>query len=75
MNYISINKAIKYELSISPNYKWLNDNSCYNVKTGRVIKQVYNSRCIGYIINGKFMSLSKIRALLRKPPIDEYCPF
>lgn len=32
MYYVSINKAIKFELSISPNYKWLSDGSCYNSK-------------------------------------------
>ena len=74
MDYISITYAIKYELSFAPNYKWLSDNSCYNSKTGRKIKKVYNNRCVGYVINGKFMSLTLLRKCLRKP-INNKTPF
>ena len=38
-----------------------NKQSCYNTKTGREIKQVYNNRCLGYNIRGKFISLTKLR--------------
>lgn len=61
MNTISINYTIKYELDFSPNYKWLNDNSCYNNKTGRKIKQTLVGGSIGYCINGKFHSLKFLR--------------
>jgi hypothetical protein len=67
MNTISITYTIKYELDFAPNYKWLNDNSCYNIKTERKIKQVMQGGSIGYIINGKFKTLKYLRNHLRKP--------
>lgn len=72
MSCIIKNYAIKYELSFANNYVWLNDNSCYNLKTGRSIKQVYNSRCIGYNINGKFYSLTYLRNYLVKPRKEDF---
>jgi hypothetical protein len=71
MATVSVTYTIKYELSISTKYKWLNDNSCYNSKTGRKIKQTIVSGCIGYCIDGKFMSLKALRPLLRKPIIEK----
>ena len=74
MNSISITYTLKYELSFAPQYKWSENNECFNVKTGRRIKQVYNNGCIGYSINGKFKSLKYLRAQLIK--IQELdCPF
>lgn len=66
MKYISITYAVKYYLSFAPKYKWLKDNTCYNAKTGRKIKQVVKNRCIGYIIDGKFYSLKYLRTKLIK---------
>lgn len=74
MNYITVTYAIKYELNFAPHYKWLENNKCYNAKTGRFIKQIYNNRCIGYVINGKFKSLTHLRRHLTKPKI-EILPF
>ena len=71
---ISINYAIKYELDYSTNYKWLDNNECYNSKTGRIIKQTIVGGSIGYCINGKFKSLKSLRTHLKKP-IIKYCPF
>ena len=74
MKSISISYTLKYELSYAPQYKWSEDNQCFNIKTGRRIKQVYNNGCIGYSINGKFKSLKYLRTqlvLIQK----EYCPF
>ncbi|MFZ7121737.1 MAG: hypothetical protein ACOWWH_12425 [Eubacteriaceae bacterium] len=64
---ITIDKQIKYELSTDTNYVWTNDNLCFNLKTGRRIKQVYKNGSIGYCINSKFKSLKSLRPLLRKP--------
>lgn len=74
MNTIAITYTIKYELSISPNYVWTNDDLCFNSKTGRRIKQVMQGGSIGYCINGKFKSLKSLRILLRKPTSYK-CPF
>jgi len=74
MKRISITYTIKYELSFSSNYVWLNNNQCYNLKTGRTIKQTIVGGSIGYIINGKFKSLTYLRKYLVKPK-KYVCPF
>lgn len=74
MNTISVNYTIKYELDFAPNYKWTDCKKCFNVKTGRQIRQTYVSGSIGYCINGKFYSLKKLRPHLIKIK-EEDCPF
>jgi hypothetical protein len=74
MNSISITYTLKYELGFAPEYKWSDHNQCFNVKTGRRIKQVYNNGCIGYSIRGSFKSLKFLRNRLVKIQEVEY-PF
>jgi len=66
MNSISITYTLKYELNFAPNYKWSECGKCFNTKTGREIKQVYNNGSIGYSIYGKFKSLKYLRNNLIK---------
>ena len=66
MQRITISCTIKFVLDFTPNYCWILDNKCYNIKTGRFIKQVLNNGSIGYIINGKFMSLKELRKHIKK---------
>lgn len=74
MNSISITYTLKFELSFAPQYKWTTCGKCFNTKTGRCIKQVYNNGSIGYTINGKFKSLTYLRSkLIKIRPSD--CPF
>lgn len=74
MNTITVKYTLKYELKFAPEYKWCGDNNCFNVKSGRKIKQVYNNGCIGYSIRGKFKSLKFLRTQLIK--INRVkCPF
>ena len=65
----------KYRLKNAPNYVYSTDKICYNVKTGRVIKQVLKGSTIGYIINGKFKSLKILKQELEKIPKQEKLPF
>jgi hypothetical protein len=51
------------------------DKICYNLKTGRVINQILKGSTIGYIVDGKFKSLSKLRLELEKIPKLEKLPF
>ena len=74
MHTFTITYTVKYELSTNTEYVWTKENICFNIKTGRIIKQVYKNGMIGYCIKGKFKSLKSIRPLLRKPIIDNY-PF
>lgn len=64
MRRISINYTIKFALSFSPKYKWLEGNICFNEKTGRIIKQTICGGSIGYVIDGKFKSLTYLRNYL-----------
>lgn len=61
---ITINYTCKYQISFAPNYKFTTCGLCYNSKTGRLIKQIIKSNCIGYIINSKFYSLTFLRKKL-----------
>lgn len=74
MKTFTVTYTVKYELSIASEYIWTNDDLCFNIKTGRRIKQVYKNGMIGYCIKGKFNSLKSLRPLLRKPIIND-CPF
>ena len=71
---ISINYTCKYQLSFSNHYVWTLCGKCFNRKSGRLIKQVYKSGCIGYIIESKFYSLKYLRNHLEPIPLQEYCP-
>ena len=72
---ISVNYTCKYRVKFATNYVYTLCGKCYNIKTGRLIKQLYKSGCIGYVINGKFYSLTKLRKDLELIPKTEYCPF
>lgn len=69
MNRFTITYTVKYELSTSPEYVWNEYNECFNLKTGRKIKQILKNGVIGYCIKGKFKSLKSLRPLLQKPKI------
>ena len=66
--------AIKYELEFAPHYVWLSNDLCYNLKTGRFVRQVLVGGCIGYCIDGRFRSLTALRPRLVRPKRVE-CPF
>ena len=65
-NHIIIRVKIKYRLDFAPHYVFVLDGKCFNRKTGRFVKQVYNNGSIGYIINGKFESCKKLKSNLKK---------
>ena len=73
MNYsISTTYSLVWELKGSENYKFTKDGICINTKTGNRIKKTLNGGSIGYCINGKFVSASKLRKqLIKHVP----CPF
>ena len=75
MYTFTITYTCKYRLKFANNYIWSNCGKCYNIKTGRLIKQVYKSGSICYIINGKFKSLKYLRTQLEEIPKKYYCPF
>lgn len=65
---ITVLYTCKYQVSFAKEYKFTLCGLCYNSKSGRLIKQVLKSNCIGYIIQGKFKSLTYLRTQLEKIP-------
>jgi len=65
---ITVHYTCKYQISFATQYKFTTCGLCYNSKSGRLIKQVLKSNCIGYIINGKFYSLTLLRTKLELIP-------
>lgn len=75
MNTISVSYAVYWRLKTAEEYQFTKRGICFNVKSGKQIKKVYKSRCIGYNIRGKFKSLKAIRPLLEKIPTKQKLPF
>ena len=74
MNTITVTYTLKYQLDFAPEYKWTKCNRCFNVKSGREIKQTTSKGSIGYCIKGRFYSLTRLRqSLVRIEKSD--CPF
>jgi len=71
---ITVVYTIEYVIDFAENYGFTKCKKCFNLKTGREILQRTNSRCIGYYINGKFRSLTKLKQHLVKP-IEYDSPF
>lgn len=74
MNTFTVTYTIKYVIDFADHYVFNKHKECYNLKSGRRIKKIYNNGSIGYSINGKFMSLKSLKPHLKKPK-KEWCPF
>ncbi len=64
--YINVYLKIKFILDFAPHYAWVLDGKCYNMKTGRFIKQTRNNGSIVYIIDRKPYSMDRLRPHLIK---------
>jgi len=71
---VTIKYKCKYRLINFPNYVF-SGQRCFNSKTGREIKQVYNNGTIGYNVCGKFKSLKTLKSELELIPKQEKLPF
>ena len=73
---ISLELYCKYRVSFATNYVFTKDPKLLvNTKSGRVINQIMKGSTIGYIINSKFYSLTKLREYLEEIPKKEILPF
>lgn len=61
MNSISINYDLKWQIRNNEKYRWSTCKKLFNVKTGRQIKKTLNCRSVGYWIDRKFITLSKLK--------------
>jgi len=75
MNTITITYTLVYQLSFANNYQWTKEGECFNVKSGKRLKQIINSGSIGYCVNSRFYSLKYLRTKLEKIPVKEILPF
>lgn len=66
MNTFTVTYTYKWKLDFADHYVFTSCGKCMNLRTGRLIKKVYNSGCIGYNIKGKFFSLTKLKKHLKK---------
>ena len=72
---ISLNFSCKYCLDFDTDFVFIEKyNFLINLKSSRILKQVIKGGSIGYVIKGKFYSLTKLRqSLVRIEKSD--CPF
>jgi hypothetical protein len=66
MNLLSITYTYIYCISFAENYVFTKCKKCVNLKTNKEVKLVYNNGCLGYNINGKFYSRTKLKPYLVK---------
>jgi hypothetical protein len=68
--------TVKYRINFATHYMFtVKPKMLINTKSGRVINQIMKGSTIGYIINSKFYSLTKLREHLELIPIKEITPF
>jgi hypothetical protein len=73
---ITLHLHCKYRIDFAINYVFTTKPKLLvNIKTGRVINQIMKGNTIGYIINGKFYSLTKLRKNLEVIPKKDILPF
>ena len=73
IKYIEKIVIIKWHIKGYENYVFGEDKCLYNLKTNRKLNPTYNCRCMGYWIDRKFISLTRLRTVLFIPKSD--CPF
>ena len=57
----------KYSILGYENYYFTTEKKLYNSKTNRIIKKTMKGGySVGYVLNGKFITLNKLRPLLSK---------
>lgn len=71
---ISNTYSLVWQISDAENYKFTKDGKCFNAKRNKELKRVIVGGSIGYCINGKFQSLTKLRSKLIKIKESD-CPF
>jgi hypothetical protein len=52
-----------------PKYQFTSDGICINVQSGRIIRKVIVGGSKGFCLNGKFISISKLKTEIIKPII------
>lgn len=72
---ITLTFSCKWQLDFDTDFVFLErHNFLVNRKTGKILKQVMKGGSIGYVIKGKFYSLTRLRQSLVKIEKQD-CPF
>lgn len=71
---VTVIYTITYVVSFAENYGFTACKKCFNIKTGRELKQVYKNGSIGYNIARKFYTINTLRESLRLT-VDQKKPF
>lgn len=74
MSVITKKYSLLWKLEFAPNYQFDKDGNCFNLKSGKQIKQTIVGYTVGYCINSKFYSLKKLRQFLIRIKKED-CPF
>jgi hypothetical protein len=69
---ITVNYIAKWQLTTAPEYIYTSCQKCYNLKSGKFIKEVLKGSTIGYIIRGKFRSIEQIKKDLEPIPKEYF---
>lgn len=73
---ISLELYCKWRIKFAPHYVFTTEPVLLvNMKSGRVIRQIMKGSTIGYIIDSKFYSLTKLREHLEVIPVKQTLPF
>jgi hypothetical protein len=73
---ITLDLYCKYHVNFATNYVFtIKPKLLVNMKSGKVIKQIMKGSTIGYVINSKFYSLTKLREHLEEITKKEILPF
>ena len=64
----------KYRLKNNQHYIFSTCGLCFNQKSGKLVKQITKKYTIGYLIDGKFRSLDRLREEL-EIITKNTCPF
>ena len=68
------NIHLVWQLNFADNYQFDKKGNCYNVRSGKQLKQTVIGYTVGYCIKGKFYSLTRLRQSLVKIEKQD-CPF
>lgn len=72
---ITLNFTCKYTLDFDTDFVFIEKyNFLVNIQTGKILKQVMKGGSIGYVLKGKFYSLTRLRQSLVKIQKSD-CPF
>lgn len=72
---ITLNFSCKYTLNFDTDFVFIEKyNFLVNLRTGKILKQVTKGGSIGYVLKGKFYTLTRLRQSLVKIEKSD-CPF